>query len=213
MQVKKPEIREAILKSAFRLFSAKGYVDTTQPQIAAAAGVSTTNLYSYFESKIAILYAVHAPWIQEQLEGVSRELDAIKEPRAKMLRLLTALFREIPARKKGFANNIMQAIATVRPEDRFRPVLVAWLEEKILSMVVDALPPARRLDIEGVDIAHFLIMAFNGYIVYHHVAPNRPCSDATIEYLCDLMLAGPARSRPVAAKRAAQKRAAPKRKV
>jgi AcrR family transcriptional regulator len=209
VQVKKPEIREAILKSAFRLFSAKGYVDTTQPQIAAAAGISTTNLYSYFESKIAILYAVHAPWIQEQLEGVSRELDAIEEPRAKMLRLLTALFREIPARKKGFANNIMQAIATVRPEDRFRPVLVAWLEEKILSMVVGALPPERRVDIEDVDIAHFLIMAFNGYIVYHHVAPTRPCSDATIEYLCDLMLAGPAPAKPVAAK----KRAATKRRV
>jgi AcrR family transcriptional regulator len=209
VQVKKPEIREAILKSAFRLFSAKGYVDTTQPQIAAAAGISTTNLYSYFESKIAILYAVHAPWIQEQLEGVSRELDAIEEPRAKMLRLLTALFREIPARKKGFANNIMQAIATVRPEDRFRPVLVAWLEEKILSMVIGALPPERRVDIEGVDIAHFLIMAFNGYIVYHHVAPTRPCSDATIEYLCDLMLAGPAPSKPVGAK----KKAAPKRRA
>jgi AcrR family transcriptional regulator len=209
VQVKKPEIREAILKSAFRLFSAKGYVDTTQPQIAAAAGISTTNLYSYFESKIAILYAVHAPWIQDQLEGVSRELEAIAEPRARMLRLLTALFREIPARKKGFANNIMQAIATVRPEDRFRPVLVAWLEEKILSMVIGALPPARRADIEGVDIAHFLIMAFNGYIVYHHVAPNRPCSDATIEYLCDLMLAGPGRPKPVAAKKkAAAKRSA-----
>jgi AcrR family transcriptional regulator len=209
VQVKKPEIRAAILKSAFRLFSSKGYVDTTQPQIAAAAGISTTNLYSYFESKIAILYAVHAPWIQEELEGVARELEDIKEPREKLRRLLTALFREIPARKKGFANNIMQAIATVRPEDRFRPVLVAWLEEKILSMVIASLPPERHGDVRGVDIAHFLIMAFNGYIVYRHVAPHRPCSDATIEYLCDIMLAGPIGAKPKAArKKPAVKRAA-----
>ena len=136
---------------------------------------------------------MHGPWIEDQLEGVARELARIEAPREKLLRLLTALFREIPARKKGFANNIMQAIATVRAEDRFRPVMVAWLEDKILSMVLDSLPPERRADVDGVDIAHFLIMAFNGYIVYHHVAPSRPCSDATIEYLCDLMLTGPRR--------------------
>jgi AcrR family transcriptional regulator len=196
MQVKKPEIREAILKSAFRLFSSKGYVDTTLPQIAKAAGVSTTNLYSYFDSKIAILYAVHAPWIQEQLEAVARELAQLETPREKLTRLLTVLFREIPARKKGFANNIMQAIATVRAPDKSQPVLVAWIQDKILSMVLACLPPQQRLDLEGVDIAHFLLMASNGYIVFHHVAPGRPCSDATIAYLCDLMLgkSAPARS-------------------
>ena len=191
MQVKKPEIREAILKSAFRLFSSKGYVDTTLPQIAKAAGISTTNLYSYFESKIAILYAVHGPWIQEQLEGVKRELAQIEAPRDKLLRLLTALFREIPARKKGFANNIMQAVATVRAQDKSQPVLVNWIETNILAMLLDCLPPERCADLEGVDIAHFLLMAFNGFIVFHHVAPGRACSDPTIAYLCDLMLNGP----------------------
>jgi AcrR family transcriptional regulator len=210
MQVKKPEIREAILKAAMRLFSAKGYIDTTQPQIAAAAGISTTNLYSYFDSKLAILYAVHGPWIQEQLSGLALEIRQIEQPRERMLHLLGTLFRDIPARKKGFANNIMQAIATVRPTDGYRPVLLAWLEENILAMVLDALPAERRADVDGVDIANHLIMAFNGYIVARHVSPSRRCSDATIEYLCDLMLSGPgaARARAAPAKSASRKRAA-----
>ena len=39
-QVKKPAVRDAILKSAFHLFSRRGYQGTTLSQIAAGAGVS-----------------------------------------------------------------------------------------------------------------------------------------------------------------------------
>ena len=35
---------------------------------------------------------------------------------------------------------------------------------------------------------HFLVMAMDGYIVFHHVAPRRSCDDATVELLCDLFL-------------------------
>ena len=40
VQVKKAEVRDAILKSAFRLFKRKGYINTTTAQIAAGAKVS-----------------------------------------------------------------------------------------------------------------------------------------------------------------------------
>jgi hypothetical protein len=43
-QVKKPEIRNAILSAADRLFSDRGYHNTTLAQIAAKANVSTANL-------------------------------------------------------------------------------------------------------------------------------------------------------------------------
>jgi AcrR family transcriptional regulator len=188
VQVKKPQIRDAILASAFNLFSRKGYVETTLPQIAAGAHISTTNLYSYFESKLAILYAVHGPWIQAQLDALDAQLVDIKTPRDRLRRLFTGLFREIPARERGFANNVMQAIATARPEDQYRGTLIAWLEERILEMVRTALPPRRRRILEKADAAHFLVMAMDGYIVFHHVAPRRSCDDATIEFLCDLFL-------------------------
>ncbi len=188
MQVKKPQIREAILASAFRLFSSKGYIETTLPQIAAGADISTTNLYSYFESKLAILYAVHEPWIRGQLETLDGQLQTLDTPRDRLRLLFTTLFRDIPAREHGLSNCIMQAIATARPEDHYRPTLIAFLEERITAMVHDALPPRRRRLIGDAQVAHFLIMALDGYVVLHHVTPDRSCTDSTIEFLCDLFL-------------------------
>jgi AcrR family transcriptional regulator len=188
VQVKKPQIRDAILASAFRLFSRKGYVETTLPQIAAGAHISTTNLYSYFESKLAILYAVHEPWIRGQLDALGEQLQALDTPRERLRLLFTTLFRDIPAREHGLSNSVMQAIATARPEDHYRPTLMALLEERIAAMVRDALPPQRRQLIGDAQVAHFLIMALDGYVVLHHVTPNRSCTDSTIEFLCDLFL-------------------------
>jgi AcrR family transcriptional regulator len=198
VQVKKPEIREAILAAAFELFSSKGYASTTLPQIAQRAGVSTTNLYIYFESKLTILYAVHGPWIQREFKVLEAEVEAIADPRGKLRHLFTVLFRELPAREGGFANNIIQGIATARPEDPYRPALMVWLEDRLLAMVSNALPGTSRELIEQVQLSHFLMMAFDGYIVFHQVAPNRGCSDATIEFLCDLMLSASAAKRKTA---------------
>jgi AcrR family transcriptional regulator len=186
VQVKKAEIREAILDSAFRLFSSKGYANTTVPQIAAHAGVSTTNLYIYFESKLGILYAIHGPWIQREFDTLEQELRSIADPRAKLRRLFTVLFRELPAREGGFANNIVQAIATARPEGGYRPSLMAWLEERLLAMLASALPHLPRSRIDSLQLAHFMMMAFDGHIVFHHVDSKRGCSDATIRFLCSL---------------------------
>lgn len=163
-------------------------METTLPQIAARANVSTTNLYVYFESKLAILYAIHGPWMRTQLDALDAELTDMKVPRVRLRRLFTALFREIPAREHGLANNVMQAIATARPEDKYRSTLIIWLEERIHQMVCDALPVGRRRILKKADVAHFLVMAMDGYIVFHHVAPRRSCDDATVELLCDLFL-------------------------
>lgn len=187
-QVKKPEIRQAILDSAFKLFSDKGYVDTTLPQIAAGAGISTTNLYSYFDSKLDILYAIHGPWIREQLHALETQIATAASPRERLRMVFVALYRDIPARERGFANNVLQAIATARPEDRYRSTLIDWLEDRIRQMVRDSLPPARRRFVDDRGIVHFLMMAFDGYIVFHHVAPHHGCTDETIELLCDLFL-------------------------
>ena len=189
MQVKKQEVRDAILDAAFALFSVQGYDATTVPQIAARAGVSTTNCYIYFDSKLAILYAIYGPWIQARFEELALELARIDEPRERLRRLLVALFRDLPAREGGFANNIIQAIATVRPTDHYRPALMNWLEDRLLEMLVSALPHVPRDKLQAAGLTHFLMMAFDGHIVFHHIAPERGCDDRTIEFLCDLFAA------------------------
>jgi len=52
-------MRERLLLAAFEQFGYTGFHDTSTADIAAAAGVTGPNLYSYFESKLDILRAVH----------------------------------------------------------------------------------------------------------------------------------------------------------
>ena len=77
VQVKKKEVRQAILDSAFDLFSERGYHDTTLQDIADFAGVGVSSLYSYFPSKLHLLYAVIEPWQKEcyhRLEAQVRDI-------------------------------------------------------------------------------------------------------------------------------------------
>jgi AcrR family transcriptional regulator len=47
----KEEKKQAIVKTACKLFAEKGYYNTTIPDIAEALGMSVGNLYNYFKSK------------------------------------------------------------------------------------------------------------------------------------------------------------------
>jgi len=58
MQILKNSVKLAIEKTALKLFAARGYDNTTMTEIAAAAGVSTGNIYRYHANKEELLYAV-----------------------------------------------------------------------------------------------------------------------------------------------------------
>ena len=77
-QTKKDDVRGAILTAAFAKFSSKGYSVTTIPAIAAAAGISTANVYRYFPSKLAILYTLYEPWLVERLDRLEARLERIR---------------------------------------------------------------------------------------------------------------------------------------
>lgn len=187
-QVKKSEVKEAILASAHRLFGRKGYTDTTLARIAADAGVSTANIYVYFRSKIEILYALYDPWMRGRLARLKRELSRIRDPRSRLRKLFRTLWRDIPAEDNGFANNIMQAISTATRQGGYRPTLLRWMEQELTDMVTAALPAHRRRLLGRARLAHLMVMAFDGFIVYHHLNPAAPCDDGTIDYFCALLL-------------------------
>ena len=187
-QVKKPEVRDAILKSALRLFSKKGYARTTLEEVARGSDVSTANLYVYFRSKLEILYAIYDPWMRERLGALEEKMKALPDAEAKLRLLLTTLWRDMPAEKHGFVNNIMQAISSATPRDRYRPTLLRWMEEHLERMLDDALPAKRKKLLGRARLAHLLVMAFNGYIVYHHINPAAPLDDATVDAVCTMLL-------------------------
>ena len=189
-QVKKPAIREAILAAAQALFSARGYNGSTLNGIAAAAGVSTANLYVYFTSKLAILFAIYDPWLRQRLERLEREVAARRGARGRLRHIFGSLWRDIPAEADGFANNIVQALSGASADEPYDPALVRWSEAKIAALIAAALPPRRREAVDRETLAHVMFMAFDGYALNQKLRRGERCSEAAIELFCDLLLAG-----------------------
>lgn len=165
-QVKKSEVRDAILAAAFDLFSEKDYARTTIAEIARRAGLSQSNIYVYFNSKLEILWAVMSPWLFRQFELLELELVHIDAPRARIERLLTALWRDIPLADNCLAVNLIQGLATSRPGDNYSRDLLRYLETRVTRILRECLPPERWHLLEGDDaLSHLIFMAFDGFVL------------------------------------------------
>lgn len=193
-QVKKAEVREAILEAAFKLFCERGFNDSTVNQIASKAGSSTANVYSYFDSKLDILYKIYDPWLRERLNQTEAELATIADPRDRLRRLIRVLWRDIPVEANGFANNIMQAFSGASSKEHYDLSLLRWAEAKVSRMIRASLPASRRAGLDTAALAHLVFMAFDGFAMHAHVSSGVSCSEAMINLFCDLVL-GPTETR------------------
>lgn len=200
-QIKKPAVELAILRSAFDSFTRHGYAKTTLPQIAKGARISPANIYIYFDSKLKILWALYDPWLRARVEQLEKRLGAITNPRERLRALLIGLWRDIPRERNGFANIAMQAVSTVTPDEGYDPSSLIWIEERVTAMIRDTLPPPRRDLFANGRFSHVLMMAFDGFVINHHLRPGAPCSTATIDLVCDLIMGGTSRRKPRAAAR------------
>ena len=189
-QVKKSEVRERILAAAAGLFAERGYAGATIGQIAKAAGIAPSSVYVYFKSKLEIVFAIYDPWLKEHLELLAREVEALATAEAKVFRVVQKLWRDIPADRNGFANNLIQAISSATPEDCYDPALLRWTEQKIASLLRGALPPDRAAEIDCMRFAHILMMAFDGFAVNYSINRAIYCDDAMIEQMCGAILGG-----------------------
>ena len=88
VQIKKETVRNAILDSARDLFSERGYHRTTLQDIAQLAGTGVSSLYSYFPSKLHLLYAVVEPWEKECMRKLEERVRRIRNPREKLRAIL-----------------------------------------------------------------------------------------------------------------------------
>lgn len=199
-QVKKPEVRQAILDAAFALFAKRGYHGTTMQAIATRAKVSVANVYVYFASKLDMLYAIYDPWMRERLTRLEGEMNALATPRDRLALLFRTLWHDIPEEENGFVVNIMQALSAAIPEEGYRPTLITWMEERIAAMIATALPSAQRDAHTPATLSHLAIMALNGFTIYRRLNPALPCDERTLTLMCDMLLgaapmAPPRRSR------------------
>lgn len=189
MQVKKTEIRDAILRSAFTLFSEQGYAQTTQAQIAKRAGIAASSLYVYFDSKLDILFAVYRPWLMKRFDELEARMAETGAPRDRLETILYALWRDMPSEDNGFVNNLMQAISNLGPKDTYSRDLLDDCENRISAMIADCLPADHAHLVDNRNLfAHILFMAQDGFAISYKINGPSKRMDAMVAAMCDLLL-------------------------
>ena len=73
------EKKKAILKSAEYLFSAKGFHETTVADIAVESEIHEASIYSYFNNKRNILFAIYGGYLQNAVENLENHFQGMKE--------------------------------------------------------------------------------------------------------------------------------------
>ncbi|MBL8378784.1 MAG: TetR/AcrR family transcriptional regulator [Burkholderiales bacterium] len=187
-QVKKTEVREALLASAHRLFAKRGYAKTGVAQIAAGARVSEANLYVYFHSKLDLFFGVYEPWLRERIHRLEGQLASQRSPRRRLHTVLKVLWRELPADDGGFTNNLIQALSTTERREGYKPTLLNWVEGRVETMLQSTIPPTRWKALKRGRLVHMLVMAQDGFALASHLDAHGTCPAATLDMMVDLLL-------------------------
>jgi AcrR family transcriptional regulator len=189
VQVKKTQVNKAILDSAYELFSARGYHSTTLQDIAEFAGLGVSSLYSYFPSKLHLLYAVFEPWYKHEFALLEKRVGRLDSPREKLDAILLGLWRDIPIANIGLANSLMEALASADPKQKKPVPLLKWTEERLMKLLRDALPSDGVKPIDHDAFSTLFIMAYDGFVINRRLNDLRDIKRLS-GALCDVLLAG-----------------------
>jgi len=182
VQVKKKEIRQAILDTAYERFSERGYHNTTLQDITDYAGVGMSSLYSYFPSKLHLFYAVFEPWYKSAFERLERRVLRLKSSDQRLRAILLGLWRDIPIANIGLTNSLMEALASADPQQEKPVPLLRWAEERLMQLLKTALSSESAEQLDWDALATLFIMAYDGFVI------NRRLNDLRdIERLSDAM--------------------------
>jgi AcrR family transcriptional regulator len=187
VQVKKKVVRQAILDSAHDLFSEHGYHATTLQEIAERAGVGVSSLYSYFPSKIHLLYAVVEPWQKDAFERLEKRVLKFKAPRERLRAILLGVWRDMPMENIGLANSLMEALASADPTQKKPSPLLKWTEDRLMTMLNTALPQDGSGRIDYDVLPNLFMMAYDGFVINRRLNDLRDIERLS-EALCDIIL-------------------------
>jgi AcrR family transcriptional regulator len=186
VQVKKKVKREAILQAAAMLFEAEDYNKSTVPKIAAAAGISTSSVYVYFNSKLDIAMTIYERWLGEHMLQLAQDLKKVKRPRKRLELILKRVWQKIPEDRNCFANNMIQAISTSDGAHRLDALIL--LQTNLSSMIYTSLPEGTRSREQCERFALVVIMAFDGFVINRYLPHHLVCDEETISIMCDAVL-------------------------
>jgi AcrR family transcriptional regulator len=187
VQVKKETVRNAILDSARDSFSDSGYHRTTLLDIAQRAGTGVSSLYSYFPSKLHLLYAVVEPWQKECIWRLEAAVRKVEDPREKLRTILLGIWRDIPMENIGLANSLMEALASADPGEKKPSPLLAWAEQRLRVMLESAIPAQAERSIDYNLLSHLFLMAYDGFVINRRLNDLRDI-ERLVETVCDMMM-------------------------
>ncbi|MEJ8569688.1 TetR/AcrR family transcriptional regulator [Elongatibacter sediminis] len=190
-QVKKKEKRNAILKSASRLFRENGFLGCRMEAIASDAGTAVANLYVYFPSKLHLFYDVWTPLIEARMLKLAEDARQIDDSRQRLRFIFLSLWRDMPREDNQFAKNLMEAIITA-PDSVEKPHdILKWCEDFLNELIGECLPADRKFLVADSKLSFLSWMAFDGFVVN---VGKRESSKRNIELLinhfADLLLYG-----------------------
>jgi len=179
-------VRKLIVDKAARIFASEGYHRATVSMIAVRAKIAVGTVYTYFPSKLHLLYAVYRPWLEERMDEIAAKSDAVKTPRAKLRAIILGLWRDTPMQNPGLANSLMEALATADPaKGKIEPLLL-WNERRLAEILVKALPRSRRRYADAL-VGNLLLMAYDGYVINRRLGDLRDY-EALADIMADLLL-------------------------
>lgn len=185
-QVLKPAVRRLIVDKAAVVFASEGYHNATVSMIAARANVAVGTVYTYFPSKLHLLYAVYSPWLEARLDEIAAKAEAAKTARAKLKAIILGLWRDTPTQNPGLANSLMEALATADPaKGKIEPLLVKC-ERRLAAMLTKALPRSRRRYADAL-VGNLLLMAYDGYVINRRLGDLRDYAKLA-DIMADLLL-------------------------
>jgi AcrR family transcriptional regulator len=186
VQVKKDDVREAILRGARALFREKGYNAATLRAVSKRSKVPLATIYTYFDSKVDIIFALHAPWFVSGLEKLEEHVFSIVDPGERLREVLRTLWIVMPA-ERGMAANLLQALSSSLPEERYNADLALWAERKLSRILSNTLPKSICATPEAAQaVAHVLLMALDGFAISRRFHGTN-CTEETVDAICQLV--------------------------
>ena len=188
VQVKKAEVRDAILDNAFELFKTNGYNGTTLSNIAEMSGITSGNVYRYFDSKLDLFFQLFSTWFLAHISRLKLKAQKVADPRKRLNLVLLTLWKEIPTADGGFNNCLIEALSASKIEKGYTRKLLVETEHVITNLVLQCLPADRKRQIDVNVLTHLLFMASDGFAMNAKFSSSPHSVEATATLVCDILL-------------------------
>ena len=191
--------RDAILRSAARLFRERGFADTGMRDIAAAADLSAANLYHYFNSKSDLLFYCQDRALDRMLAAVASARQHARSAPERLRVVLNAHLQTLLDEIEGATAHLQ--IDSLPPPLRDALVKKRDKYERALRRVIaDGIARDELVDMDPAVVARAMLGAMNWTVTWFR--PDGPDTATAVAEIISRFLVRGVATRTPAVKRA-----------